>query len=129
MPDHDGTASERTSGVLVVEIRGELDLGTVLRWTTVLEAAICELPAPHLLAVDLTMLTYLTARGSRALFQAVRECRDRRIAACVVAAPGGVVDRVLQLTGLAELAPVFPNRLTAIAASQPTEVRWMPHLG
>jgi anti-anti-sigma factor len=129
MSDHDGTVSERTSGVLVVEIRGELDLGTVLRWTTVLEAAICELPAPHLLAVDLTMLTYLSARGSQALFRAVKECRDRGIAACLVAAPGGVVDRVLRLTGLAELVPVFPNRLTAIAASQPTEVRWMPHLG
>jgi len=129
MRDHDGTVSERTSGVLVVEVRGEPYLSTLLRWTTMLEAAICELPAPHLLAVDLTMLTYLSARGSRALFQAVKQCRDRGIAACLIATPGDVVDRVLRLTGLAELAPVFPNRLTAIAASQPTEVRWMPHLG
>ncbi|MEV6879300.1 STAS domain-containing protein [Amycolatopsis sp. NPDC051128] len=113
--------------MLVVEARGERGLTAVLRGPTVLEAAICELPAPHLLVVDLTMLTYLSARGTQALLQAVKRCRHRGIAACLIARPGGVVDRVVWSTGLAEVVPVFPNRLTAIAASQPTEVRWLPN--
>ncbi|WIV53718.1 STAS domain-containing protein [Amycolatopsis nalaikhensis] len=126
MRDQEGTGSARTSGVLVVEIRGELDITTVLRWTTVLETAICALPAPHLLVLDLAMLEFLSARGAGGLLRALELSRDRGITGCLIVTPGTAVARAVHLTGLAERASVYPNRLTAIAACQPDEVRWLP---
>ncbi|MDQ7802837.1 STAS domain-containing protein [Amycolatopsis sp. A133] len=122
----DDIASQRTSGVLVVEVRGELDIDTVLRWTTVLEAAICELPAPRLLVLDLTMLEFLSVRGVRGLLGVFDLCRVRGIAGCLIVPPGSAVDRVVRFTGLGGRVPVFPHRLLAIATHQPTEMRWLP---
>ena len=126
MREYDGAVSERTSGVLVIEIRGELDIDTVLRWTTLIEAALCELPAPQLLVLDLATLEFLPARGAKGLIEAIASCRDRGIAGCLIVTPGSVADRVVRLTGLGDRVPVFPNRLSAIAASQPVAVRWLP---
>jgi anti-anti-sigma factor len=126
MREREEAVAERISGVLVVELRGELDIATVLRWTTLIEAAICELPEPHLLVLDLTTLEFLSAHGARGLLAAVESCRDRGIAGCLIVTPGTVADRVVRLTGLAGQVRVFPNRLTAIAACQPVEMRWLP---
>ena len=122
----DDIASARTSGVLVVEVRGELDIDPVLRWTTVLEAAICELPGPHLLVFDLARLEYLSVRGAQELLDALDLCRVRDIAGCLVVPPGSDVDRVIRLTGLGDRVPVFPHRLLAVATHQPAEMRWLP---
>ncbi|WIY01379.1 STAS domain-containing protein [Amycolatopsis mongoliensis] len=126
MREREEAVAERTSGVLVVEVRGELDIATVLRWTTLIEAAICELPEPHLLVLDLASLEFLSAHGAGGLLEAMKCCRDRGIAGCLIVTPGSVADRVVRLTGLADRVRVFPNRLTAIAACQPEEVRWLP---
>lgn len=126
MRDRNAAVSDRISGALVVEVRGELDIATVLRWTTVLEAAICELPEPHLLVLDLAALRFLSAHGSRALLEAVDKCRERGIGGCLIVTPGSVVDRVARMSGLTAAVPVYPNRLTAIAACQPIQMRWLP---
>ncbi|MEV7043136.1 STAS domain-containing protein [Amycolatopsis sp. NPDC051061] len=127
MRDRHQAVVERTSGgALVVEVRGELDIGTVLRWTTLIEAAICELPEPHLLVLDLMALEFLSAQGVRGLFAAIECCRDRGTAGCLIVNPGSVADRVVRMAGLADRVRVFPNRLTAIAACQPVEMRWLP---
>jgi len=126
MRDDDEILARRTSGVLVVEVRGELSIDTVLRWTTLFEAAICELPEPHLLVLDLTSLQFLSARGARGLLEAIECCRDRGLAGCLIVTPGSVVDRVVRLTGIAGRVPVYPNRLAAIAAHQPVAMRWLP---
>jgi anti-anti-sigma factor len=128
MRDHDHAPAARTSGALVVEIRGELDIATVLRWTTVLEAAICELPGPHLLVVDLGQLEFLSARGAAGLVEAFDLCRERDIEGCLIAGAATSVGRVLHLTGLDRRVPVFPDRLSAIAASQPEQMRWLQTL-
>jgi len=118
-------AVERTSGVLVVEVRGELDIDTVLRWTAVIEAAICELPGPHLLAVDLAQLGFLSARGAAGLLEAFDLCRERGVDGCLIVPVGTVVSRVVRLSGLDRRVPVYPHRLAAIAACQPVEMRWL----
>jgi anti-anti-sigma factor len=118
-------AAERASGVLVVEVRGELDIDTVLRWTAVIEAAICELPGPHLLAVDLGQLGFLSARGAAGLLEAFDLCRDRGVDGCLIVPAGTVVSRVVCLSGLDRQVPVYPDRLAAIAACQPVEMRWL----
>jgi anti-anti-sigma factor len=125
MRDQDGTTPERTSGVLVVEVHGEVDIDTVLRWTTVIEAAICELPDPHLLVLDLATLQFLSGRAARRLFEAVECCRSRGIAGCLIVTPGSRAERVVRLAGLPGRVPVYPNRVAAIAATQPVEVRWL----
>ncbi|MEU5266009.1 STAS domain-containing protein [Amycolatopsis sp. NPDC021455] len=122
----DDIVSKRLGGVLVVEVRGELDIDTVLRWTTVLEAAICELPGPHLLVLDLSMLEFLSARGVHGMLKVFALCRQRGISACLIAPPGSDAERVIELTGLGDRVPVFAHRLLAIAAYQPVEVRWLP---
>ncbi|MBE8519670.1 STAS domain-containing protein [Amycolatopsis sp. H6(2020)] len=122
----DDIASERTGGVLVVEMRGELDIDAVLRWTSVLEAAVCELPGPRLLVLDLGKLEFLSVRGVRGLQDVFELCRTRRMAGCLIVPPGSDVERVVRLTGLAGQAPVFPHRLLAIARYQPAEMRWLP---
>ncbi|MGW4057903.1 STAS domain-containing protein [Amycolatopsis sp. NPDC004747] len=122
----DDTVSEQASGVLVVELRGELDIDAVLQWTSVLEAAVCELPGPHLLVLDLGKLEFLSARGVRGLLRAFELCRTRGIAGCLIVPPVSDVERVVRLTGLAGRVPVFPHRLLAIARYQPAEVRWLP---
>ncbi|MBE1493015.1 anti-anti-sigma factor [Amycolatopsis lexingtonensis] len=126
MRDQNGIAPERTSGVLVVEVRGQLDIDTVLQWTTVIEATICELPGPHLLVLDLGELEFLSVRGIRGLLRAFELCWERGISGCLIATPGGAVERVIRLTGLAGRVPLFPHRVAAIAAYQPTEMRWLP---
>jgi anti-anti-sigma factor len=122
----DDIVSPRTGGVLVVEVRGEPDIDAVLRWTAVLEAAICELPGPHLLVLDLGRFEFLSGRGVRGLLDVLDLCRARGIAGCFIAAPGSGVERTVRLTGLGDRAPVFPHRLLAIATYQPTEMRWLP---
>lgn len=122
----DDKATDRPGGVLVVEVRGELDIDTVLRWTTVFEAAICEMPGPHLLVLDLGLLDFLSVRGARGLLGALARCRERGIAGCLIAAPDSNVERVVRFTGLPARVPVFEHRLLAIAAYQPVAVRWLP---
>ncbi|WP_410676603.1 STAS domain-containing protein [Amycolatopsis sp. cmx-4-68] len=125
MREQDRTVPVRASGVLVVEIHGELDIATVSRWTTVLEAAICELPGPHLLVLDLATLEFLSARGAWGLLHAIECGRGRGIACCLIVTPGSVAERVVRLSGLAGEVPVYPDRVTAVAASQPVEMRWL----
>jgi len=122
----DDIASERSGGVLVVEMRGEPGITTVLRWASVLETALCELPWPRLLVIDLGRLDFLSERGVRGLLEAIERCRDRGLPRCLVAPPGTGVERVVRRTGLDELVRIFPDRLATVAAYQPVEVRWLP---
>ncbi len=122
----DDIASERSGGVLVVEMRGEPGITTVLRWATVLETALCELPWPRLLVIDLGPLDFLSECGVRRLLEALDRCRDRGLPGCLVAPPGTGVERVVRRARLGERVRVFPDRLATIVAYQPVEVRWLP---
>ncbi|MET9002639.1 STAS domain-containing protein [Amycolatopsis sp. Hca4] len=121
----DDIALERSGGVLVVEMRGEPGITTVVRWATVLETALCELPSPRFLVVDLGLLGFLSARAVRGLLNVFEVCRARGIAGCLIVSPGSDVERVVRLTGLAGRVPVFPHRVLAIARYQPAEMRWL----
>ncbi|MEU4523570.1 STAS domain-containing protein [Amycolatopsis sp. NPDC024027] len=122
----DDIASERSGGVLVVEMCGEPGITKVLRRASVLETALCELPWPRLLVIDLGRLDFLSERGVHSLLEAIQRCRDRGLPGCLVASPGTGVERVVRRTGLGELVRVFPDRLATIVAYQPVEVRWLP---
>ncbi|MDS0135649.1 MULTISPECIES: STAS domain-containing protein [unclassified Amycolatopsis] len=121
----DDIASERSGGVLVVEMCGEPGIRTVLAWASLLETALCELPSPRSLVIDLGSLGFLTARGVRGLLSVFEVCRKRGISGCLIVSPGGDVERVVRLTGLAGQVPVFPHRLLAVARYQPAEMRWL----
>ncbi|WP_103340472.1 STAS domain-containing protein [Amycolatopsis sp. CA-126428] len=121
----DDIASERSGGVLVVEMRGEPGITTVSRWAAVLETALSELPWPRLLVIDLGPLAFLSARGVRSLLGVFEVCRKRGISSCLIVSPGGDVERVVRRTGLADEVPVFSHRMLAIARYQPAEMRWL----
>jgi anti-anti-sigma factor len=120
-----GTASGRSGGVLVLEVRGEPGITTVLRWATVLETTLCELPYPRLLVIDLGRLAFLSEHGAHGLSEAFERCRHRGLPGCLVAPPGTGVDRMVRQAGLGDHVPVFPDRLATVAAYQPVEVRWL----
>ncbi|MEV7097852.1 STAS domain-containing protein [Amycolatopsis sp. NPDC051045] len=122
----DDIASARSAGVLVVEMRGEPGITTVLEWAAVFETTLGELPWPRLLVIDLGRLDSLSERGVRGLLEAFERCRDRGLPGCLVASPGTGVERVVRRTGLGDRVPVFPDRLATIVAYQPVEVRWLP---
>jgi anti-anti-sigma factor len=122
----DDIASARSAGVLVVEVRGEPDITTVLRWAAVLETTLGELPWPRRLVLDPGRLDFLSERGAHGLVEALERCRDGGLPGCLVVPPGSGVERVLRRTGLGDRLPVFPDRLATIAAYQPVEVRWLP---
>ncbi|MGW3963468.1 STAS domain-containing protein [Amycolatopsis sp. NPDC005003] len=122
----DDIASERSGGVLVVEMRGEPGAATALRWATVLETALGELPWPRFLVIDLGSLASLPAGGVRGLLNVFEVSRARGIRGCLIVSPGSDVDRMVRFAGPAGPVPVFPHRMLAIARYQPAEVRWLP---
>jgi hypothetical protein len=122
----DDVATEPAGGVLVVEMLAEAGITTLLRWATVFETAVCELPGPRLLVIDVRLLDGLSEGGVRGLLETFERFRRRGIPGCLVAPPGSGAERVVRRTGLGDRVPVFPDRLTTFAAYQPLEVRYLP---
>ena len=90
--------------VPVVRASGELDLSTAARLCRTIQTATAG-PRPRL-TIDATALTFCDSTGLRALVGAVREVDIQGGRATVVVSPDGMLDRVLQITGLDEFLQV-----------------------
>lgn len=102
-------------GYAVVELRGELDVGTV----PVLKAGLDGLlnrPAPRII-LDLAALTYIDSSALTALVSSDRRARELGGALTLVG-PRGIVARVLSITALDQHFPVFPTVSAAVADGQ-----------
>ena len=84
----------------VLTVTGEVDMATAPRLRAVLAEAVRR-PGPPLV-VDLSQVRYLDSAGVGALFEHVHRGLE------LVVAPGSPVARVLQVTGLTEVATVRP---------------------
>lgn len=114
--DRGPVAVDALEGWVVVTVRGEVDLAT----EPALVAAQDEVAAhdePHVY-VDLTEVDFLDSSGVAALAGLQRHARERR-GHFVLSAAGPIVQRVLELTGLAAAADdpgVVPDAVRRLPA-------------
>jgi anti-sigma B factor antagonist len=88
-------------GLLVVRVRGAVDMATHAELGAALAAALAD-EALREIVVDLEHVTFLDSSGVRVLLEA-RMAAASQNARLVVRNPQLIVDRVLQITSVAEL--------------------------
>ena len=105
-------------GPVVVALRGELDVTCAAEAT----AAVTVGAAPgQLVIVDLAGLHFIDCAGLRALAAAQRQARQDG-GDVLLAAPDGLVRRLLALTGLDSVLDTYPS-VTAARAAVPADAR------
>jgi anti-anti-sigma factor len=101
-------AREDLGELVVVHLRGEVDLSNVELLERALQQACTGAAHSSRVVVDATALTFLSAAGMAALVQAQASCQDRGLVFAVVANQPAVV-RPLRATGLDTLVRIFPS--------------------
>ncbi|PPK62070.1 STAS domain-containing protein [Actinokineospora auranticolor] len=94
------TVLDRSPGWDAVRARGEVDLGTVPVLRDALLSALDVDPSPGLLVVDLTGVSFMGSVGLTVLVEAGERATSLERDLIVVATPGGVVRRAIEITGL-----------------------------
>ncbi len=107
----DLTTTSHSSAVVIVEVRGELDLSVSERVQDALRAAID--PPPAALLVDLTDLDFCNSSGINVLLDLYQRCAADHIDLRLVIRHPLV--RVLELVGLNDLFTLSESRAQAIA--------------
>src|SRR5215217_2732549 len=100
-------------GVVLVSLRGELDLATAPQLVAELDP-LRRLSSPRVL-VDLRELEFCDSTGLRALMGVAGEVRAARGRIALVVGPGGVA-RLLAVTGAAEWFDIQPDPDSALVA-------------
>jgi anti-sigma B factor antagonist len=102
--------------VPIVRVRGELDISTVAQLARALHlAATGAARKPPRLVVDLMGLEFCDSSGLRALIGAVKEVQVLGGRAVLAVERDGVVDRLLELSGLREFLRVCDSVEVAVA--------------
>jgi anti-sigma B factor antagonist len=96
-----------TDGVAGVAVRGEVELATAPTLTAALEEGIRR--SSGAFVVDLVAVDFLDSSGVACLVRA-RALLGRDERALALVCPPGRVRRVLELTGIDELVPVYGSR-------------------
>ena len=95
--------------VPVVRVSGDLDISTVAQLARAIHVAATGAVKPPRLIVDLMALTFCDSTGLRALIGAVKEVDVLGGRAVLAVAPDGMLDRLLDLSGLREFLRVTPS--------------------
>ncbi len=91
--------------VPLVRVTGELDLSTVAQLCRAIHTAATRAPQAGLI-VDLTGLTFCDSTGLRGLIGGVKEVDVLGGRAVLAVQPGGMLERLLELSGLIEFLRV-----------------------
>jgi anti-anti-sigma factor len=115
------SAVQLEDGVRVIEIHGELDLGTAPELERPLEEAVADGAAS--LLVDLSGCQFIDSTGIALLVRAWQKTSQDGngddgggVRGFVICSPSEQVRRVLEITGLELSIPIHPSRDEAIAA-------------
>jgi anti-anti-sigma factor len=104
-------------GVPVLKVSGELDLHSTSRFQDALEKAVAgaehDEGSVHALVVDLSEAGFMDSMALGALMGSTQEFREGGGEVRLVVL-GGEVLRLLEVTGLDEALPVYPDALTAV---------------
>lgn len=92
----------------VIRVRGELDLSTAGRLCRTVQAVAGARRRMRVL-LDLSGLDFCDSTGLRALVGAVREVEINGGRAALAVPPGGMLDRIFDLSGLGEFLRVSPS--------------------
>jgi anti-sigma B factor antagonist len=102
------------AGVPIVRVTGELDISTVAQLCRAIAAAATALKPPRLV-VDLMALDFCDSTGLRALIGAIKEVQVLGGKAVLAVEPGGMLERLLDLSGLREFLRVTDSVDAAVA--------------
>lgn len=103
---------EEHGGVPVVHMQGEIDIVNASSvGSQLFEAAPNNAPG---MVVDLSDVTYLDSRGLHLLFELSERLRVRDQRLHVVVPPGALIRRVLLLTHMDSVVPLFPTVQDAV---------------
>lgn len=109
------TSSSEVTGVRVVAVRGELDLGTAPELEGPLEAALAGGEASVL--IDLTECEFIDSTGIAMLVRAWQQLEgDEGAGQLAISNGNDQVQRVLEISGLDLSIPIHPSREAALAA-------------
>jgi len=92
--------------VPVVRVSGDLDISTVAQLARAIHVAATGAVKPPRLIVDLMALTFCDSTGLRALIGAVKEVDVLGGRAVLALQPGGMLEQLLDLSGLSEFLRV-----------------------
>ena len=107
-----------SDGIAVVSVAGELDIQSSPELAAHLNAP--EASAAAHLIVDLTGVSFLDSSGLGTLV-AVNRAVTARGARMTLAGPRSNIDRILRISRMSEIIPVFNTVNEAIASSYPAE--------
>jgi anti-sigma B factor antagonist len=104
--------SRVVAGIPTIDLCGELDSYSAPRVRLLLESLV-EIDGPKVL-VNLTEVEYIDSAGLGVLVAALKQATDH-LGTLVLVAPPPTVARVLQVTGLLKIFPVFSDEALAHA--------------
>ncbi|MFJ6700576.1 STAS domain-containing protein [Streptomyces sp. NPDC091272] len=104
-------------GAAVFQLRGELDVESVVQLNEAAETALAARPAPGLVVVDCTSLTFCDSSGIGGLVRLYQRLSAAGGQLRLAAAPAPVA-KVFSLTGLDGVIPVHSSTGQAIAATR-----------
>jgi anti-anti-sigma factor len=110
-----GMSTRQCAGRVVVALSGELDVTDAARVGAMVATVAIRVP---LLIVDLAALEFTDCAGMRSLAAAAKQARQAR-GGLMLAAPGPLMLRVLDLTGLISGVPVYSSVAEAAGVASP----------
>ena len=105
-------------GAQVIELTGELDLGSIHE----LDDALAATDRAGVVCVDLSGLAFIDSTGLAGIVRAHQSAEEHG-GALVVVAPGGAARRTLETSGLLALLRVFDDRAAALSSPARTPPR------
>jgi len=96
----------------VLTVTGELDMSNVDKPGRAVVELLHQTPAPKVIVLELTKVSFISAAGITMLLNAERHASARRISLRVVAGHNRLVERCLRLTATDRMLDLYPD-LTA----------------
>ncbi|MFD6105826.1 STAS domain-containing protein [Nocardia salmonicida] len=112
---------EPCGATTILHVRGIVDAFTLPRWQRMLESAIgtTALRGGRHVIIDLTKVEFMSLRAIFALAELTRKGRGLGVGISVVEArPYAVTGRIVELIGMTDWLPVYPELVDAVAAAQ-----------
>ncbi|MFC9871773.1 STAS domain-containing protein [Nocardia salmonicida] len=113
---------EPCGATTILHVRGIVDASTLTHWQRMLESAIATtaIEGGRHLIIDLTKVEFISLRTIFALAELTRKGRRLGVGISVVEArPYAVTGRVVEITGLTDWLPVYPELVDALSRLSP----------
>lgn len=115
-PYHSFAVPDDGGGIVgVVTVTGEIDMATEPILSEALDAAFNQ-PGTVAVVIDLSGVAFFGSPGVAALAVARTKADAEGVKVALVIEPDSATDRTLQILGMTQLLPTYPDRAAAIAA-------------